>query len=339
MINVNDKLLITSIQYLVKRDGFVIIPDWGTLFLQPTPARWDAEQNIFYAPSYQLQFNPRIKNNDGALAIELSKNTQQHYFDTLKTIANTVVLWNTRLFQFGSLSLDGIGTFNLSKGTIHFQSQLKWQEFPDFFGLQNIVLPASTFERNVVFSYPSLPNAGQLNRIVKTIIITPLVIALAILPAKINNYRILHQQESSFSQNIQLHSFTNNPVNLDHTIDTLTNVKVALKPSIQSPSHHIDESKKNNEHLQKTSVADLNNKNINHSQNKYYVILGSFTTDKQVNDFVNTLKTIDIEPLVLNCDGKRRVALNQYENQADAQKALDEFKSQNPTYSGWILKW
>jgi len=339
MTNVNDKLLIASIQYLLKRDGFVIIPDWGTLFLQPTPARWDSEQHIFYAPGYQLQFNPRIKNNDGALAIELAKNTQQHYFDVLQTIANTVVLWNTHLFQFGSLSLDGIGTFNLSKGTIHFQSQFKWQEIPDFFGLQDIALPASSFERNVVFSYPSLPNAGQLNRIVKTIIITPLVVALALLPAKINNYRILHQQASSFGQNIQLHTFTNNPVNLDHAIDTLTNVKVALKPSIQSLPPKINEDKNINDNLQKSSVTDLDNKNINHPQNKYYVILGSFTTDKQVNDFVNTLKNINIEPLVLNCEGKLRVALNQFENHADAQKALDEFKSQNPTYSGWILKW
>jgi len=338
MITINDKTLITSLQRLIKRDGFVIIPHWGTLFLQPTPAHWDSVQHIFYAPSYQLQFNPRIKNNDGALVIDLAQTLQHQYFDILQSVANRVVVWNTRLYQFGSLSLDGIGTFVLTKGSIQFQSQLKWHDFPEYFGLQNIALPISTYERNVVFTYPSLPNTNQLNRIVKTIVIAPLVIALALLPAKINNYRITHKQSSSIGQALQLRSLTNNPHNLEHTIDTLTNVKIALKLTTNS-SQKINETDKNNHPQQTVSNNKLPDKIIKLPQNKYYVILGSFTTDKQVNDFLNTLKNIQIEGLVLQCEGKRRVALNQFENQTDAQKALDEFKAQNPSYSGWILKW
>ncbi len=338
---ITDKILTDSIHYLVKRDGFVIVPEWGAFFLQPVSARWDAAQQIFFSPGYQLLFNQRINNNDGALAIYLSKEKNCSYFVALSEIAQYVVRWNTQLIQFENVRIENLGLFNLQKGIINFQSNIQNQIFPEFFGLQNISVQQTDNDRAVVFSYPALKESRYFSTVVKTLVLVPLALTLALLPSKINNYRLSQSQSASFSQKIKLRQFTDNPQDISNSIDTMTNFKVALQMDSKEEVKNEEPAKTE----EKVTVSTEEKKTtqqkeiISSPQHKYFVIIGSFTSDKQVTDFLFSLKAININGLVLNCDGKRRVALGGFENQNEAQKALNEFKTKNPSYSGWVLNW
>lgn len=338
---ISEKNLIYTILEVVKRDGFVIIPDWGAFFLQPTAARWDAQKQIFYAPGYQLLFNARIKNNDGVLAIQLAKDFKCSYFDALQEVSTHVVQWNTQLYQWGNLKLDQLGLFVLQKDVVSFESIWQADIFPEYYGLHNLSLNDYSNDRGVIFSYPTLTTSKHLSTVIKTLVLVPLALTLALLPTKINNYRLNQNQSASFSQKIKIHQFTNNPQDISNSIDTMTNFKVALQMNSKEEIKKEEPVKTEEKVVVPTEVKKQTDENdiISSPQHKYFVIVGSFTKDKQVNDFLISLKSINIKGLVLNCDGKRRVALGRYENQAEAQKALDEFKTKNPAYSGWVLNW
>ncbi len=338
---ISEKNLIHTIHEIVKRDGFVIIPEWGAFFLQPTAARWDAQKQIFYAPGYQLLFNARIKNNDGVLAIQLSKKFKCSYLDALQEISTYIVRWNAQLYQWGNVKLDQLGLFVLQKDVIRFESIWQANVFPEYFGLQNLTLNDYSNDRGVFFSYPTLTASKHFSTVVKTLVLVPLALTLALLPSKINNYRLNQSQSASIVQKIKLHQFIDNPQDISNSIDTLTNFKVALQMNSKEQIKNEESVKKE----EKTTVGNEENKSINQKeiisspQHKYFVIVGSFANEKQVNDFLASLKAINVDGLVLNSDGKRRVALGSYENRTDAQHALDEFKTKNPSYSGWVLNW
>lgn len=336
---ITEKILINSIHYLLKRDGFVIVPEWGAFFLQPVSAKWDDSQQIFYPPSYQLLFNQRINYNDGVLAIYLSKEKKCSYFDVLTELSKLLVRWQTALHQFKSLQIDNLGEFILHKEKINFQSNIPNLVFPDFFGLQNISVQQNNNDNNVVFSYPSIKKREFINTAVKTLILLPLVLTLALLPLRINNYIFSPKQPSSFNHKIKLSRFINDIQDIADYIDTTTNLKVALQLNSKNEVKNVEltetddktsNSTKENKKTQQTKI-------ISTPQNKYFVIIGSFTNNNQAMKFLSSIK---MNGLILNCDGKRRVALDSfYENQNEALKALNEFKIKNPSFSGWILKW
>lgn len=337
MNKISEKIFIDTLHEVIKSDGFVIIPDWGAFFIQPVSARWDAEKQVFFAPGYQILFNPRIQNNDGVLAIKLSKKFNCSYFDVLQEISNIVIRWNTYLYQWGNLELENFGLFVLQKDVIHFESIIQSNLFPEYYGLQNIFLQQYQEDRGVLFSYPNLTSSKHFNTVVKAIVLVPLVLTLALLPSKINNYRLKQSQSSSFSPKVKWKHITDNPHNISSSIDTMTNFKVALQMS--SKEEIPIKATENKTDVVKEKIKTVENKVISSPQHKYFVIIGSFTNDKQVNDYLNSLKSIQINGIVLNCDGKLRVALGSYEKRAEAIKALEEFKQSNPSYSGWVLNW
>lgn len=334
---ISESILINTIHEVVKSDGFVIIPNWGTFFLQPTPARWDAQKQVFYAPGYEILFNPRIQNNDGVLAIRLSKAFNYSYFNALQEISNIVIRWNTQLYQWGNLKLENLGLFVLQKDVVHFESVLQSNIFPEYYGLQNIFLQEFQDSRGVFFSYPKLTSSKHISVVVKALVFIPLFLTLALIPSKINNYRLVQSQSSSFSPKIIWKHITDNPHDISSSIDTMTNFKVALQMgSNEEEPIKASEIKKN---VVKEKTNNAEKEIISSPQHKYFVIIGSFTNDKQVNDYLNVLKTIHVNGIVLNCEGKLRVALGSYEKHAEAIKALEEFKQSNPSYSGWVLNW
>lgn len=334
---ISETILIDTIHEVVKSDGFVIIPGWGAFFLQPTAARWDIQKQVFYAPGYQMLFNPRIQDNDGVLSIRLAKAFNCSYFNALQEISNIVIRWNTHLYQWGNLKLENLGLFVLQKDVVHFESELQSNNFPEYYGLQNIYLQEFQDDRGVLFSYPKLTSSKQLSTVVKTLVLVPLVLTLALLPSKINNYRLAQSQSSLFSPKVKWKHIIDNPHDISSSIDTMTNFKVALQ--MGSNKKEPIKATENKKQVAEEKTTNAEKEIIFTPQHKYFVIIGSFTNDKQVNDYLNVLKNIHIDGIVLNCEGKLRVALGGYEKHAEAIKALEEFKQSNPSYSGWVLNW
>lgn len=327
--------IIDSIIELLHTNGFVIVPDWGAFFLTPVSAYWDHHKQCFIPPSYTISFNSRINYNDGLLFIHISNKFNIQYFEVIRLLKNQVNLWKEVIYTQKELYIENFGRFTLqSSNSINFEPVIIINNIPEYFGLEAIPI-GNNAEQSIIFDFESI-NYTKLYRLAKVAVLIPFFIALSILPFKINNYNILQRQNAAM-YSIEVNSSSKKTEKLLDCVDSLTEIKNALSPTIKKSRK---EDKINVDTSNKDNNAELAKKEtITVKQNRYYAIIGSFTNEKQTEMFLNDLKSINIEAKVLNCEGKFRVALDGYENYDDAKRALNKFTSNNPSYSGWILKW
>lgn len=124
--------------------------------------------------------------------------------------------------------------------------------------------------------------------------------------------------------------------NLERVIDTMTNIKMALTPNnikFDSVSTIKSEQTKQSEHTDEILQT------IQKPTKQYYIIIASFTTEKQVENFKKLVKEIESELITLNCDGRLRVAYRSFNVREEANEALKRLREQYPTINGWILHW
>ncbi len=332
-INFEERLIKTIKQKLLQ-NGYLIVPRWGAFFLESMSARFSDRQQIIHPPFCKILFNPNINYNDGILIIDLSKILNLSYFEVQSLLRDVVDSWKTKLILNKNLIIEGFGNFTYEDKNTYFKPTFNFVS-PEFYGLQPVSIELEDSDRSIIFTIPD-SSKRTIHQWVKAAVFIPLVLTLSLLPTKMN-----HQPSDGRAS---LYSISTTKVNqnvvtknLENTVDTLTTLTVALNPEINL-SGSVSENKFNdgdtiqnkNPKQQKISVA----------QKKYYVIIASFTTEKQVKNYLETVnKQCSIEPIVLNCDGRLRIALNRYNTREEATEALNKFKLQYPAYSGWLLYW
>jgi hypothetical protein len=348
MIQSTSSNVFNAVYQLVIQQGFVVIPSWGTFFCHPVHAQWDKDTHVYLPPHYQLLFNKHIQKSDGALLLALTQQLNCSYFESQQVLTNEIGKWHSQLLQFGKLHFGDLGDFSMQKEQLLFNPSAINFDYPEFFGLNPLSLDISNDESHVVFSYPVTKTTYSL---FKTLIILPIILALALLPSKINKYNSSHMQTTSIFKQISLSNLTNNPSSIERTLDTITTVKVAL----QMPNKTDKTKPTADKNIEKKTSADntipekeIHDKKIQQpiteikpsaSQKQFYVIVGSFTDKNRVQIFNKELSGIHVTGSSLNCNGKIRVTIGGFESHEKAQTALENFKKEHPSYSGWILFW
>jgi hypothetical protein len=332
-----EKHLIDIIKSKLIKNGYVILPNWGAFFLEPTSAKFDKRNKKLLPPGYNIHFNSNIHQNDGELLIELTKRTTLNYFEVLNILNDYYNLWNENITKHNFYLLDGLGKFCKEKNNIIFIPTSKI-EFTNFYGLRTLNLDLDISDNSIIFSYPEKKERA-IKSWLKAAIIIPIAIAFSLIPSKINYYNNQENKAGLFRKQFSINSnkiFYTEDVNvedIEKTIDSLTNLKNALKPNFKEKTTFKEETKKqNNENIQ-------NNNQINAHTKKYYIIIASFTKMRQVEEYNKFLKSKNINSILLNCDGKLRVALSSHETREEANAELNKFIKQYPELSGWILFW
>lgn len=334
MVHQIELSFVRQVKKQLLKTGFAIIPNWGTFFLEPVSAYFDERSQRFIPPHYKILFNSKINHHDGVLVISIARELNLPYFDVLQNLKNLTNYWHNKINEYGKIEIKELGVFEQHNGVISFIPENFSITFPEFYGLKELLFENFDIEHSIVFSFPESQQKTIRNWL-KAAVIVPIAITFSLLPSKINHYSFESLASFIKKENKQEQLVYISTQDIEKTIDTLANLKIALKPNLKT--HHsqpIEEpaikQKTDEESLTKqTSVSK-----------HYYIIIGSLTTMKQVNEFQLTLEKHHIKGTeVLDCNGKLRIAYKKFENRDDANNALEEFKNNNSNFSGWILYW
>lgn len=123
-------------------------------------ARIDISRHTLYPPYKQITFNSHLTNNDGLLANYIASVDQISYDCAVNYIQFEIDAWKEKL-KNSELTLNGLGTFNLLDGKLHFEPQQKVNYLTASFGLSNVV--RSEIERE---SAPKVETAVETPKVI-----------------------------------------------------------------------------------------------------------------------------------------------------------------------------
>jgi|GEM_PF-5361312 DNA-binding protein len=338
MIEQLESLLIKHTKEQLLSKGFVIIPNWGAFFLEPVSAHFDERSQRYFPPHYRILFNQNIKHHDGVLVISIIKDLNLSYFDVFQGIKDLTNQWQQEISTKGRLTINGFGTFEQNKNLISFSAENYYLTWPEYYGLKELLFENFNVEHSIIFSFPE-SQQKTISNWIKAAVIIPIAITFSLLPSKINHYSFENIASFVKKGNIYEQSLNITSENIERTLDTLTNLKIALKPDLKINNFELTKEQLNTETASKINITKPSKAETKASK-YYYIIIGSLTTTKQVNEFKLMLEKKNIrETEVLNCNGKLRIAYNKYESRQEANDALELFKKNYPDLSAWILFW
>ena len=130
--------LANYISDLLYRYECVIVPKFGGFVTNNKSAKIDVSNHTLYPPFKQITFNRHLVNNDGLLANYIASVDHISYECAVNYIQFEIDAWKEKL-KNSDLSLNGLGTFNLVDGKLHFEPQQKINYLTSSFGLSNVV--------------------------------------------------------------------------------------------------------------------------------------------------------------------------------------------------------
>lgn len=332
------------IEYLLTCHDCVVVPGWGALVVQHTPAVIDADNGIL-PPRRWISFNSQLTHNDGLLAHSLMQERHCSYDAAMVLINDEVHRWRKQLSCGDVVQWDNIGSFSSQEqGTTLFvedtQAVVNVPNVlyePLSIPLLADVLPLYDEEEtgaDVLSSGEPISwhrRAWQAVATVAAAVIVMLFIATPIdtytpsneyaslvvnellsattITAEVNNEEMPLAQEPILSSESVEHGAT---APVEEEVE-------AIMPAVEPDEPEGDE-------IQEVPVP------------RYILVIGSLPSqrlaEKQIAEFA--AMGVDDEISIYECDGKYRLYAEGYATLAEAQQRVSEMATQTMYPGVWI---
>jgi cell division septation protein DedD/nucleoid DNA-binding protein len=341
------------IKELLFEQDCVVIPDFGGFLTNFDGAKINDSKQFISPPQKWLAFNALLKNDDGLLSNYIAKE-ENISREQASLKVKSFVEETKRYIQFdNSYFMEGLGTFSQNEeNKIQFQPKVSTNFYTESFGLENIRLKKSSAlpnELQVVHTPPAVSNHTIQQVFVaddrepmaelmedETVApysrrrfsrVLPVVYGLfgaAFLMSAIYFYD--NQKVSLSSMNPFQSSAVTQPIVKKAIIETPKAVeKVETKPFEPVVAENIVETKKT----------------INSSNNRFFIILGSFGSEQNAKKLVRTLKNKGYEEAKLiypkNNEKLIKVTAGGFQNEFEADKQAVQI-SEAISQATWIYE-
>ena len=286
----------------------VTVPGFGSFLGNYKSAEYDFKEHKFHPPCKQISFNSQIKDNDGLLAKDVSKNLDITYDEAVKKIHYEVLNW-TKKIKSETLILKNIGELYLSKeDKINFIPSKDLNHLKESFGLPTVFISELKNTKSVrdkaakkIPTYFMLEKKKN-NFFTQAAIWTCLIIGLSSL--YINEQNNILEQEIAYEQ--------------EYRKQTKQKVQKAVFDLGSLPSLTV---------------------NIKMKDKKYFIIAGAFRISQNAQNLMLNLrnKGYDSSRLGLNEKGLNPVAFNSFVNRNDAVTELRKIQ-QKENKDAWIFE-
>ena len=286
----------------------VTVPGFGSFLGNYKSAEYDFKEQKFHPPCKQISFNSQIKDNDGLLAKDVSKNLDITYDEAVKKIHYEVLNW-TKKIKSETLILKNIGELYLSKeDKINFIPSKDLNHLKESFGLPTVFISELKNTKSVrdkaakkIPTYFMLEKKKN-NFFTQAAIWTCLIVGLSSL--YINEQNNILEQEIAYEQ--------------EYRKQTKQKVQKAVFDLGSLPSLTV---------------------NIKMKNQKYFIIAGAFRISQNAQNLMLNLrnKGYDSSRLGLNEKGLNPVAFNSFVNRNDAVTELRKIQ-QKENKDAWIFE-
>lgn len=283
----------------------VTVPGFGSFLGNYKSAQYDFKEQKFHPPSKQISFNSQIKDNDGLLAKNISKELDLPYDQAVKKIHQEVLTW-TKKITTETIVLKNIGELYLStEDKITFIPSNELNHLKESFGLSPIFVTELEGKKTLQSKKsPIYSNTEKKksNYFTQAAIWACLIIGVSSI--YINGKNDLIEQELAYEQEFRK--------------QTKEKVQKAVFNLGSLPSLTV---------------------NVKMKEKKYFIIAGAFRIPQNAQNLMLNLKKKGYEAsrLGLNDKGLSPVAFTSFSNRNDAVTEL-RIIQQKENKDAWIFE-
>ncbi|MDC1024770.1 SPOR domain-containing protein [Flavobacteriales bacterium] len=313
-----------SIEYyisqLLYKNDCVIVMNFGGFVCSSISANLNKKTGILTPPNKSILFNPQLKDNDGLLINHIAQSEGISQEDAKINLLKFVEQSLENLNKFKSCRFEEIGLFTLnSDKNIIFTQDLKTNYNLNAFGFQDIINNKITRDNSEIIE-ESLKLIKKKNNFTTK----RLLKAAAIIIPLIGISFLSITQEDRIN-NIYTQIANVNPISFKKDNVTVLkdqgNKEIKIKQEIQPEII-------NNE------VSQVFKEVIIPSQ-KFYIIAGAFSVEKNANKLKNRLKSWNYNSSIIKNDKMMRVSYDSFDSKEQALILLSKIRKENP--QAWIL--
>ena len=313
-----------SIEYyisqLLYKNDCVIVMNFGGFVCSSISANLNKKTGILTPPNKSILFNPQLKDNDGLLINHIAQSEGISQEDSKINLLKFVEQSLKNLNKFKSCRFEEIGLFTLnSDKNIIFTQDLKTNYNLNSFGFQDIINNKITRDNSEIIEESlkliKKKNNFTTKRLLKAAAIIIPLIGISFLSItqedRINNIytQIANVNPISFKKD--------NVIVLKDQGNKEIKIKQEIQPEII-----------NNE------VSQVFKEVIIPSQ-KFYIIAGAFSVEKNANKLKNRLKSWNYNSSIIKNDKMMRVSYDSFDSKEQALILLSKIRKENP--QAWIL--
>ncbi len=312
------------IRELLFRHDCVIIPGFGGLIGNYTPARIDKSTSTFFPPVKQISFNRNLNQNDGLLIGKISGSAEISYVDAKNLVEDFVGDVRKKLNSGEKVVFDHIGSFtNNQEGNIQFEPDPSSNYHLDSYGLESFQwLPLEGYDvrKRIVRNMGKDPLRQAATRKIlwRAAVIVPLLSILVAVSLKSDLLK--GRIEASNLNPLITAEFEHNKNAADDVIkDKLVKSEEDVIPVAESPV------------VPEIKLADGTEKSF------YWLITGSFKSEKNAISQAEMLRSEGFTPEVIEAsNGFFRVSAMVCNDMGSAILKKDSIEKKYP--GTWVSK-
>ena len=302
----------------------VIVPGFGGLIGNYTPAHIDRSSGTFYPPVKQISFNRNLNHNDGLLVGKISGSTNINYSDARNLVEEFVLDLRKRLENSEKVVFDHIGSFiNNHEGNVQFEPDRNANYHLDSYGLESFqCLPLEGYDvrKRIIRHIEKDPvKQASLRKILwRAAVVIPLLAVLVVVPLKTNLFKA--KIETTNMNPLVTAEFEQNKKAVDQDVmDDAAKLTGNISGVTEEPA---------------LPVAVIP---VFDEGNSYYLITGSFKSEENALSQVNILKEVGFTPEIISAsNGFYRVCALVCTDMNIAESKKDSIAKKFP--GTWISK-
>ena len=265
----------------------VIVPGFGGLIGNYTPARIDKSTGTFYPPVKQISFNRNLNHNDGLLIGKISGSANINYGDARNLVDEFVLDLRKRLGNGEKVVFDHIGSFNNNhEGNVQFEPDRNANYHLDSYGLESFqCLPLEGYDVRKRIIRHIEKDPVRLAPVRKTLwraaVIVPLLAVMFVVSLKTDIFKA--KVETSNMNPLVTAEFEQNKKAVDQDVkDDAAKLTEDIPGVIEEPAQPVTIN----------PVYD--------EENTYFLITGSFKSEENATSQLNMLKEAGFSPEIVS---------------------------------------
>lgn len=358
--------LMQHIERLLTENECVIVPGVGGFITCYGPARWVEKDNLFLPPGRMTGFNPRLTLNDGLLVQSYMAERHLPFAEASRLVAQEVEALVAQLHTAGSVDLPHIGRLQMSiRQTFEFTPSQPVTS-AELYGFSSFhmsklapaeklipITPQVPEEKTTPVRRPAWRNAALWSNAaaVAAIIILFFAVSIPVKNTEIVNGNYAQLLPTEMFSNLSNQSLAITPVKGSEkeeprkeetdkkekkteaqSMDAPKSAPAPAPPTqVQAPKVVEKSTPKKTERALDAAVSPR--------RATYYIIVASVGSENDAQTMAaNLVKQGHARAKAIIGDGKMRVSIDSYPNEAEAYKAVAQLRQQEAYKNAWVLK-
>lgn len=361
--------LTKHIEILLLENDCVIVPELGGFITHHQPAHYEEDEGVYLPPSRTVAFNPQLTMNDGLLVQSFMQAYHLDYKDALKKMDEEVEQLKTMLYQEGVVDMEGIGKLHCNiYGNYEFQPNANGILAPSLYALDAFQITMLSAESAIVQETEDTASPVHPTEEKKIIRLNPhwlsnaVAVAVAVilffaLSIPVENTYVDKGNYASLGTDCLFDAIRSQSM---ATVVMASQEKTDQKPVVTPVAVKVEKvaanptkvTRKEEPKVVKEEVKDIKTApkapkmepkkatavQSKSNSKKYHLIVASLTTQEDAQRMLKTYhKQGYTEAKVLGSNGRFRISLCNYAEQAAATRKLNDLKQNDAFKNAWML--